>query len=177
MLSVASGAERSAAQRAHATHARQRHSARTCTCVVHSRAVCLEGPPARHVLRPLVCRLFVWCRSPSGFLRCLPRLGITCGSTWLRCASAAFWLLSSCCGCTYGTGTSGGYSTDDDESSPGTVFDGTTLFFSDGSFFVVCYGSQCGRRWSLALLFSTSLSSLSASGGTPSFGSRSFVHD
>ena len=36
----------------------------------------------------------VWCRSPSGFSWCLPRLGASCGSTWLRGVSLqTSWLL------------------------------------------------------------------------------------
>ena len=45
-----SAAQRSAAQRVQAAHARQRLSARTCTCVVHSRAVLsrLHLPPTTY---------------------------------------------------------------------------------------------------------------------------------
>ena len=99
--------------------------------------------PARHVLRPHVVASLCG-RSPSGFFRCLPRLGATCGSTWLRCASAAFWLLSSCCGCTCGTGRRGvtRRTTTSRRCSSRRRAQSLTVRRSDGSI-TVCYGSQC----------------------------------
>ena len=79
----------------------------TALSCVHSRALSVSRDPRMSRPASTCCRLFVCCRSPSGFLRYLSRLGSTCGSTWLRCASSAFWLLSSCCGCTFDTGRPG----------------------------------------------------------------------
>ena len=156
------------------------HTVCTAPSCVHSRATCLEGPPhvpsCVHMLSPL-------CVVPqSQRLSPVPAPpGTTCWSTRHRCASSAFWLLSSCCGGTYGTGLTRRTTTSRRFSSrrPAQSFDGTAPFFSDGSV-IVFYGTQCGRTKLAKMVFGSPLFYVlffSASRGTSSFGSRSFVHD
>ena len=79
-----SGAQHSAAQRAHATHARQTRSARTRTCVVHSRAVlCLESPTHRASCVPAAWRFFIVPDRTWRFFLCVVAAGLSlcCGTS------------------------------------------------------------------------------------------------
>ena len=80
----------------------------TALSCVHSRALFVSRDPRTSHPAFTCCRLFVWCRSPSGFLRCLPLSG---GYLWEHLAPLCFLNLlaaeQAVVGCTYGTGRPG----------------------------------------------------------------------
>ena len=83
-----SAVQHSAAQRVQAAHARQRHSARTCTCVVHSRAVLSRVAPAlcpRGMLLPLPHLCVPTCCAGSWCLPAVPAgsSGVVLQPCWL----------------------------------------------------------------------------------------------